>query len=168
MFDVVMDDASDPMGIETGDIERVAMCCNGAIYFTNRVFSPAAYRAVSYPALVLENFEIIHWAIENLYFSDYLKSMQAEYSFFIPRLNDSSNPDLNGKLVQINPLSFNNFQNKELGMCEIAVFSYDDQLTYPVTADLYEYNYRAWVFHANLCNRIGLLSYSPQGGEKND
>lgn len=154
MFEVVMDDASDPMGIETSDVERVAMCCNGAIYFTNRVFSPAAYRAVSYPALVLENFEIIHWAIENLYFSDYLKSMQAEYSFFIPRLNDSSNPDLNGKLVQINPLSFNNFSNKELGMCEIAVFSYDDQLTYPVTADLYEYNYITREVGARVKQRI--------------
>lgn len=141
-FSVVLDDARDPMGIETDDISSVAMCCNGAIYFTDKVFSPAAYRAVSYPALVLDNLEIINWAINEFHFDDYLKSMSVTYSFFIPTVQESNRPELNGKLMHINPLSFARTTKNDLGeeIGEIAVFSYDKKLSIPVTADLYQYN----------------------------
>lgn len=144
-FDVVLDDARDPMGINTEDVDKVAMCCNGAIYFTNTVFSPAAYRAVSYPALVDDRLEIINWAIDKYRFDDYLKSMSVTYSFFIPAVQESNRPELNGKLMHINPLSFGKTEKNELGevIGEVAVFSYDktNTLSTPVTADLYKYNF---------------------------
>ena len=83
-FENVLDDANDPMGIETSNIDSVKMCCNGAIYFTNYVFSPTAYRSVSFPTLVNESLQIINWAIEHKEFDAYLNSMVARYSFFVP------------------------------------------------------------------------------------
>ncbi len=155
-FSVVLDDARDPMGIETKDVDKVAMCCNGAIYFTNKVFSPAAYRAVSYPALVLDNLEIIHWAIEEYHFDDYLKSMSVQYSFFIPTVQNSSDPNLNGKLMHINPLSFGIASKNSLGetIGQVAVFSYDNKLATPVTADTYEYNFTTGEIGALVESRI--------------
>ena len=156
-FSVVLDDARDPMGIETNDVDRAAMCCNGAIYFTNKVFSPAAYRAVSYPALVLDNLEIIHWAIGEFNFDDYLKSMSVQYSFFIPTVQNSSNPELNGKLMHINPLSFGLTTKNSLGetIGQVAVFSYDNKEATPiVTADTYEYNFNTGQVGALVESRI--------------
>lgn len=106
-FANVLDDANDPMGIETSNVDSVAMCCNGAIYLTNSVFSPTAYRSVSYPALVNENLQIINWAIDEYDFPDYLNSMVATYSFFVPIVRASTDAKLDGRMVYIDPVSFN-------------------------------------------------------------
>lgn len=74
-----------PIGITTKDVDSCFMGCNGVVYLLNRVFTPAAYSSVSFPALVNETtMNIIYWAIEKLEFEPYLNSMDSYYSFIIP------------------------------------------------------------------------------------
>ena len=83
-FNNILNDANDPMGVRVEDIDSVWLCCNGAVYLTNRVYSPTAYVSVSYPALINETMKIIFWAIEQLQYKVYLNSLNSYYSFFIP------------------------------------------------------------------------------------
>src|SRR5574344_936999 len=46
-FSNILNDANDELGISKNDIKGELLGCNGAIYMTNRVFSPTAYVAVS-------------------------------------------------------------------------------------------------------------------------
>jgi len=86
-FTSIMNDASDPLGITTNDIDSVWLACNGAIYLTNRVFTPTSFISVMYPAKVDQNLNIMDWAIDQLKYSAYLNSLNATYSFFIPSNN---------------------------------------------------------------------------------
>ena len=86
-FDNILNDANDPMGVELAYIDSVWLGCNGAVYLTNKVFSPTAYVSVSFPALINETMKIIDWAIEKCKFNVYLNSLNATYSFFIPTNN---------------------------------------------------------------------------------
>jgi hypothetical protein len=83
-FNTVLDDAANPMDIQKEDIDSVYLGCNGAIYLTNKVFSPTAYISVSFPALVDKKMNIVYWAIDQLDYDAYLNARQAYYSFFIP------------------------------------------------------------------------------------
>lgn len=84
-FNTVLNDANDELGLDVKYIDRVEMACNGAVYFTNKVFNPVAYISVSFPALVnKETMGILYWAIEQLQFDVYLNSQNSYYSFFIP------------------------------------------------------------------------------------
>ncbi len=110
----VIDDANEPMGITTADVDSVFMGCNGAIYMTNRLFSPASFRSVYYPVVVnTTTMNIIKDAIENLDYTAYLNSMVSRYSFFIPT-NE-------GCLTYVDPVSFGQRTSK---MWE---FHYDDK-----------------------------------------
>ncbi len=74
-----------PIGITKDDVDKCYMGCNGVVYQLNRVFTPAAYSSVSFPALVNENtMNVIYWAIEKLEFEPYLNSMDSYYSLIIP------------------------------------------------------------------------------------
>jgi len=76
------------LGVKTADIDSCFMGCNGVVYLTNKVFTPADYSSVSFPALVNQNtMNVIYWAIENLNFEPYLNSMDSYYSFIIPTNN---------------------------------------------------------------------------------
>ena len=83
-FSGILNDANDPMGVEVEAIDSVYLGCNGAIYLTNRVYSPTAYVSVSFPALVNETMKILYWGIEQLQYNVYLNSLNSYYSFFIP------------------------------------------------------------------------------------
>ena len=87
-FDQVLNDANDELGIQTKDVDHVQMCCNGAVYVTNKVFNPVAYISVSFPALINETMNVLNWGIEQLGFEVYLNSQNSYYSLFIPR-NDA-------------------------------------------------------------------------------
>ena len=148
-FPNVLNDANDPMYLQTNDIEEVVMCCNGAIYFTTKVYSPTAYCSVSYPALVNEKLQIIDWAIEDetLSFSAYLNSMVSTYSFFIPTTVSSSNPDFDDKLIWIDPVSFalNRYGStvaEDEDYIHALVFRYDEKNS-TVKADLCRYDYKS-------------------------
>lgn len=99
-FATVLNDASNVMGLSVSAIDSVILGCNGAIYLTNKVFSPTAYSAVSFPALINESMKIFDWAIndETLQYYAYLNSMESYYSFFIPT-NDAL-------LTYIDPVSY--------------------------------------------------------------
>lgn len=83
-FETVLNDANDTIGIKTSDVDSVYMACNGAVYFTNKVFSPVAYISVHFPALVNETMSVFNWGIEQLGFEVYLNSQNSYYSLFIP------------------------------------------------------------------------------------
>jgi len=56
------------------------------VYLVNKVYAPAEYSSVAYPALVnsTTTMDIIYWAIENLNFLPYLLSMDSKYSLLLP------------------------------------------------------------------------------------
>ena len=83
-FQSILNDANDPMGVTIDAIDSVWLGCNGAIYLTNRVYSPTAYVSVSFPALINETMRILYWGIEQLQYNVYLNSLNSYYSFFIP------------------------------------------------------------------------------------
>lgn len=83
-FNSILDDANNQMGITINDVDSVYLGCNGAIYLTNKVFSPTAYSSVSFPALIDQRMNIVYWAIEQLEYDAYLNAVQAYYSFFVP------------------------------------------------------------------------------------
>lgn len=141
-FATVLDDANDPMGIKPENIDSVKMCCNGAVYFTNVVFSPTAYRSVSFPTLVNDTLKIINWAIDNLGFDAYLNSMVAEYSFFVPKSQVvpgvSDYPSIAGRpvLLYLDPVSAANKYT------QLFAFYYDEKapLSERVKAEIFNYD----------------------------
>ncbi len=145
-FPSVLNDAQDPLfdGVAdpVGAFDSIVMCCNGAIYYTNSVFTPTAYRSVSYPALVNEYLQIINAAIEDeqLQFSAYLNSMQVTYSFFVPTAK-SEDPKVNGKLVWLDPSSIAVRKNNpgDIDYLQAMVFSYD-AVNSEVKAEVYKYD----------------------------
>lgn len=146
-FKDVLNDAQDPLfeSEEQGkrDILRVAMCCNGAIYFSNYIPTPTSYKSVAYPALVNERLKVMDWAIEDeeMSFSYYLNAMQITYSLFLPQV--SSDPRFEDKLVWIDPASFaikkyNDPSSASKSLKAIA-FGFDD-IGKNVYADIYNYD----------------------------
>ncbi|MBQ9636618.1 MAG: fasciclin domain-containing protein [Prevotella sp.] len=76
------------LGVQKENVDSCFMGCNGVVYLLNKVFTPASYSSVSFPALVNEQtMNVIYWAIENLDFEPYLNSMDSYYSFIIPTNN---------------------------------------------------------------------------------
>ena len=96
-FKSVLNDAAMEMGITTSDVDSVFLACNGAVYQTNKVFSPMSYSSVLFPAVVTDNLSVIYNAISLLEYQAYLNSMVSRYSFFIP-VNE-------GLLTYIDPVS---------------------------------------------------------------
>lgn len=147
-FSSVLNDAQDPFFEDKSraeaeaTIDDVVMCCNGAVYFTNMVYVPTAYKSVSYPVLVNEKLQIIDWAIkdETLAFKAYLNSMVAEYSFFVPLIDTINGSAFENKLVWIDPASF--YLDKEGGMMKALAFSYgkNSKNEDKVLADAYDYD----------------------------
>jgi hypothetical protein len=83
-FTSILNDAADPLGITKEDVDSVFLACNGAVYLTNRVFTPTSFVSVMYPTVVDQRMSIIHWAIEQLKYGAYLNSLNTRYSFFLP------------------------------------------------------------------------------------
>ena len=126
-FPTILNDANEPMGVTTDAINQVHLGCNGAIYETNKVFAPASYSSVLFPAVIdTENLNIIKNAIDNLDYAAYLNSMVSTYSFFIPTNN--------GLLTYIDPVSY----GKKI--TELWEFHYDETRTASqrIYADVYE------------------------------
>jgi uncharacterized surface protein with fasciclin (FAS1) repeats len=97
-FDGIVNSTQDEMGITEADVDCVLLGCNGAIYLTNKVFSPTEYISVSFPALINKNMSILYWAIEQLNYGAYLNSLDSYYSLFIP--------DNEALLTYVDPVSY--------------------------------------------------------------
>ena len=84
-FDRVLNDAKEKLGIEAQYVDSCFMACNGVVYVVNKVFSPAEYASVAYPALAHQStMNVIYWAIDQLNFLPYLLSMDSRYSLLLP------------------------------------------------------------------------------------
>ena len=84
-FNAVLNDAKEPLGITPEDVDSCFMGCNGVVYLTNKVFTPAEYSSVAYPALAhASTMNVIYWAIDNRNFLPYLLSMDSKYALVIP------------------------------------------------------------------------------------
>ena len=84
-FDRVLNDAKEKLGIETRFVDSCFMACNGVVYMVNKVFAPAEYASVAYPALAHQStMNVIYWAIDQLNFLPYLLSMDSRYSLMLP------------------------------------------------------------------------------------
>lgn len=84
-FDRVLNDAKEKLGIEAKYVDSCFMACNGVVYMVNKVFSPAEYASVAYPALAHQStMNVIYWAIDQLNFLPYLLSMDSKYSLLLP------------------------------------------------------------------------------------
>ena len=127
-FDAILNDANDPMGVNVKDVDEVWMACNGAIYLTNKVYSPTAYVSVSFPALINRTMKIMDWAITQCKYNVYLNALGSDYSFFIPTNN--------ALLEYIDPCSYG---KKNL---QLLSFRYDETKREEerVSAVIYNYN----------------------------
>ncbi len=92
-FNLVLNDAKDLLGITKADIDSCFMGCNGVVYLTNKVFMPAEYQSVSYPALAhATTMNVIYWAMSggetgraiSFNFLPYLLSMDSRYAMLLP------------------------------------------------------------------------------------
>ena len=85
-FNTILDDAKEQLNVKPEDVDSCFMGCNGVVYLVNKVYAPAEYSSVAYPALVnsTTTMDIIYWAIENLNFLPYLLSMDSKYSLLLP------------------------------------------------------------------------------------
>ncbi len=103
-FEAVLNDAKETLGIKMEDVDSCFMGCNGVVYLTNKVFTPAEYSSVAYPALAhASTMNVIYWAIDNYGFLPYLLSMDSKYALLIPT-NDAM-------LTFIDPGSYGRINN---------------------------------------------------------
>ena len=132
-FGSIQNDAQLPLGITKEDVVRCYMGCNGVIYVVNKMFEPAEFSSVTFPALLYSgypnpddpnelSFQIIYKAMQGRVaggtnsnydqdFTPYLTSMDSRFSTVIPYSNivsKGNTSDVKGKRVVrfIDPCSF--------------------------------------------------------------
>lgn len=107
-FGSVLNDAKEPLGIKKEDVVGCYMGCNGVIYKTNKVFTPALFSSVAYPALAhASDMNIIYYVIDNRNFKPYLLSMDSKYALILPH-NDAM-------LYYLDPSSYGNSTQDDNG-----------------------------------------------------
>ena len=117
-FNLVLNDAKNEMGLTIADVDSVFMGCNGVVYLTNRVFTPAEFASVAYPALAHPStMNIIYWAIDNLNFLPFLLSMDSQYSLILPTNN--------AMMWYIDPATYGN-ERDGMEAPNVIVFSWDN------------------------------------------
>ncbi len=120
-FAGLLNDAKEELGVRPEDIDSCFMGCNGVVYLVKRVFMPAEYASVAYPALAHSStMNVIYWAIEQLNFLPYLLAMDVEYSLLLPT-NDAM-------LWYIDPAYYGSI-DKESGQeaASVLQFYYDER-----------------------------------------
>lgn len=129
MFNTVLNSNNDPLGLKIEDIDRVILANNGAIYVTNKVFSPTEYVSVLYPSTVYKHLAIMKWGIEQNEYKEYLNSLVADYSLILHS---------NTTLDYIDPLSV--MQN-DPSEWKLYRFHYDENRTgQKVYATIHQYD----------------------------
>ncbi len=99
-FASINNTASEPMGVEKGDVDSVLWACNGVIYQTNKVYVAPEYVSVFYPCVIRANDDLyLTYFVINRDNSNnasnsnaegfyaYLNNMGSKYSFIIPTDN---------------------------------------------------------------------------------
>lgn len=84
-FNSVLNDANEKMGIEPGDVLQVFIGCNGLVFLTKKVFSPAKYESVLFPTSVdFQRFSTMSKIIPAMDYEYYLNSMVSKFIFLLP------------------------------------------------------------------------------------
>lgn len=84
-FNHVLNDAKDKLGITANDVVACYMGCNGVVYVVNKVFTPAEFASVVYPATAHQAvMSTVYWAIDERNFLPYLLSMSSNYALLLP------------------------------------------------------------------------------------
>lgn len=84
-FDMVLNDAKEQLGIKPENVVSSYMGCNGVVYMVDKVFTPAEFSSVMYPATAHPSvMGLIYTAINSFDFKPYLISMDQTYSVFLP------------------------------------------------------------------------------------
>ncbi|MBR1484980.1 MAG: fasciclin domain-containing protein [Prevotella sp.] len=133
-FEHVLNDAKEVLGITKENIVSCFMGCNGVVYVVNKVFSPAEYASVAYPALAHEStMNVVYWGINaastltqreitaehpalHLNFLPYLLSMDSRYALILP--------DNDAMLLYIDPSTIGN-TNGDQEAPDLIEFRYD-------------------------------------------
>lgn len=85
MFQNITNDAKVELGIKPENIVESYMGCNGVVYLVNKVFTPAEFSSVLYPATAHPSIlGLIYNAIDSYDFKPYLLSMDQTYSLLLP------------------------------------------------------------------------------------
>ena len=124
-FYQVKNDGQVDMGVKEDNVLRTQLCCNGVVYFTNRVYPPVAYISVSAPTLVNDNMRVADWAIEALEFYAYLRSMDSYYSFILPTDEALSHYLDPISLAQGEPEEYEFYYDQKTAKVGARVYSYD-------------------------------------------
>ncbi len=129
-FNKIMDDANEPMGIDSTHVDECVVANNGVIYILNKAFGPATYESVYGPTTVLNNMTIIKTVIEQLRYDYYLLAMDARYTFIVPE---------DKHFLYYDPLTFTADKSK------LYSFHYDTNMpgsngAKKFWADIYEFN----------------------------
>ena len=116
-FPYVLNDAYEPLGITVDDVDSCFMACNGVVYLVNKVFPPAEFQSVLFPATAHKEktMSVIYWILtgaENasnfdaFNFKPYLLSMDSKYAVLLPR---------NGAIELIDPYTYGSVQTLKDG-----------------------------------------------------
>ena len=99
-FSNILNDAKEELGVKKEDIVESYMGCNGVVYVLNKLYTPAEFASVAYPATAHPStMSIISWAIDNLNFLPYLLAMDQTYTMLLPTNN--------AMLYYVDPFSYN-------------------------------------------------------------
>ena len=99
-FSNILNDAKEELGVKKENIVASYMGCNGVVYVVDKVFTPAEFASVAYPATAHPStMSIIQWGIEGLNFLPYLLAMDQTYTMLLPT-ND-------GMLFYVDPATYN-------------------------------------------------------------
>ena len=143
-FGMIINDAMEPLGIQPEDVDSCFMACNGMVYLTNKVFTPAEYSSVAYPALAHDKtMNVIYWSLSGaekapsrysfpFNYLPYLLSMDSYYSLMLPT-NDAM-------LWYVDPVYYGQ-EDRETGMDAptVLAFYYDKRKAIDERVQAYRY-----------------------------
>ena len=137
-FDKILNDAKEEMGVKIADVDSCFMGCNGVVYMTNRVFTPAEFASVVNPALFHPStMNVIYWAISaaslggsaKLNFLPYLLSMQSRYSLILP-----------SNIAMLQYLDFASYNTENISSPTVLEFYYDEKKSMTQKVQARRYN----------------------------
>ena len=166
-FYMVTNDAKETLGITAEDIDSCFMGCNGLVYLTNKVFTPAEFSSVAYPALAHEKtMNVIYWSLSggelscltnqpatvtyNNNFPNYLPyllSMDSYYSMLLPT-NDAM-------LWYVDPV-YDGQEDRETGMDAPTVLAFYYNKRKKIDQRVQAYRYKS------LIDEDGNITIDPQ------
>ena len=161
-FDNVLDDAKEKLGIKPEDVKGVYMGCNGVVYLVDKVFAPAEFTSVAYPALAhTSTMNIIYWAISvgsekgatdyqkgQMNFLPYLLSMNTKYALILPTneaFKSFYDPSTYGQSTTLKDVEGNDSVVQETP----DVFVFDFDMTKPISTRVTAQRYTKLPVEAN-------------------